>query len=221
MRQLVLALLAATGLATPALAQSGAPATDPTFTGPRIGLLGGYDSIRPGSDEDTDLDGDDQSVDGFLYGVEIGYDIALGGALVGIEAEINDSTGRVETDVTDPNFFGFGRVSKDRDIYVGARAGILATPATLVYVKGGYTNAKLDVVASDGAVETDANFKLDGWRLGAGVEQAVTNNVFAKLEYRYSNYGDAEFEFANGGTTDTFNIDTDRHQIVAGVGLRF
>lgn len=221
MRKLSLALLAATGLATPALAQTTDPVADATFTGPRVGLIAGYDTIRPGSENDSDLDGDDQSVDGFLYGVELGYDVAVGGAVLGIEAEINDSTGKVETDTSDANFFGFGRVSKDRDIYVGARAGILAGPSSLVYVKGGYTNAKLDVVTSDGTVTTDANFKLDGWRLGAGVEQAIGRNVFAKLEYRYSNYGDAEFEFANGGTTDTFDIDTDRHQVVAGVGFRF
>lgn len=221
MRKLALALLGATAFATPALAQSDVPPTDPTFTGPRVGLIAGYDTIRPGSENDSDLDGDDQSVDGFLYGVELGYDVSLGGALVGVEAEINDSTGKVETNTSDANFFGFGRVSKDRDIYVGARAGILATPSTLAYVKGGYTNAKLDVVASDGVNRTDANFKLDGWRLGAGVEQAIGRNVYAKVEYRYSNYGDAEFEFANGATTDTFDIDTDRHQVVAGVGIRF
>lgn len=221
MRQFVLALLAATGLATPALAQTDTPAANEAFTGPRVGVLAGYDSVRPGSKVDSDLDGDDQSVDGFLYGVDVGYDIALGGAVVGVEAEINDSTGRVETNSTDPNFFGFGRVSKDRDIYVGARAGILATPATLVYVKGGYTNARLNVLASNGEDEDRANFKLDGWRLGAGVEQAIGRNTYAKLEYRYSNYGDAKFEFADGATTSSFDIDTDRHQIVAGVGLRF
>ena len=221
MRKLALALLAATGLATPALAQSDAAAGDPTFTGPRIGVLAGYDSIRAGSGEDTDLDGDNQSVDGFLYGVDIGYDLAIGGAVVGVEAEINDSTGKVETNRNDPNFFGFGRVSKDRDIYVGARAGILASPETLVYVKGGYTNARLNVLAAYNNAETEANYKLDGWRLGAGVERAITGNTYAKLEYRYSNYGDAEFEYPNGATTSSFDIDTDRHQIVAGVGVRF
>lgn len=221
MRKLALALLGATAFATPALAQTTGPEAEATFTGPRVGLIAGYDTIRAGSENDSDLDGDDESVDGFLYGVEIGYDVAVGGAVLGVEAEINDSTGKVETSTSDPNFFGFGRVSKDRDIYVGARAGILATPSTLAYIKGGYTNARLDVEASDGVTRTDANFKLDGWRLGAGVEQAIGRNAFAKLEYRYSNYGSAEFEYPNGATTSSFDIDTDRHQVVAGVGFRF
>lgn len=224
MRKLILAALAAsTAFAAPAFAQD-APA-NPVFTGPRVAALGGYDAIRPGSSEDSDLDGDDQTVDGFLYGGEIGYDFAAGGALIGVEAEISDTTGKVEANVSDPDFFGFGRVETDRDLYVGLRAGILASPRALVYAKGGYTNARLDAVASDGVTTTDANYKLDGYRLGAGVEYAIGNsflqNGFVKLEYRYSNYGDAEFEFTNGDETDSFGIDTDRHQVVAGVGVRF
>lgn len=224
MRKLILAALAASSaFAAPAFAQD--TAANPVFTGPRVAALGGYDAIRPGSDVDSDLEGDDQTVDGFLYGGEIGYDFAAGGALIGVEAEISDSTGKVETNTADPDFFGFGRVETDRDLYLGLRAGVLASPRALVYVKGGYTNARLDVVASDGVTDTDANFKLDGYRLGAGVEYAVGNsflqNGFVKLEYRYSNYGDSEFELANGDELDSFAIDTDRHQIVAGVGIRF
>src|SRR3546814_11144187 len=74
---------------------------------------------------------DDQSVDGLLYGLGIGYDIAVGGAVLGVEAELTDSTAKSDRHsyVDD---FGFGRVDAGRDIYVGARAGILATPSMLV-----------------------------------------------------------------------------------------
>lgn len=224
MRKLLMAASAiATLAAAPAMAQD--TATNPVFTGPRVAVLGGYDAIRPGSSADSDIDGDDQTVDGFLYGGEIGYDISVGRALVGIEGEISDSTGKVSVDSSDPDFFGFGRVSTDRDLYVGARAGILASPRALLYVKGGYTNAKLNVVASDGTTNQRGNFKLDGYRVGAGVEYAMGRaflpNAFVKLEYRYSNYGDARFDYTGGGTTDSFDIDTDRHQVVAGFGVRF
>lgn len=218
MRKLVLAALAASVAATPALAQD---EVNPQFTGPRVGIVGGYDIVRPGSTEDTDIDGDNQNVDGFLYGVDVGYDFSIGGAVVGVEAELSDSTGKVKANTSDPNFFGFGEVATGRDIYVGARAGFLATPSTLIYAKGGYTNTKLNVLASDGTTELRQNYKLDGWRVGAGVEQAIGSNTYAKLEYRYSNYRNANFEFSNGGVTDDFDIDTDRHQIVAGVGIRF
>ncbi|KQN07603.1 MULTISPECIES: outer membrane protein [unclassified Sphingomonas] len=214
---IALGLAAGTALATPALAQD----VNPAFTGFRVGALAGYDGIRPGSTEDSDLDGDDETVNGLLYGVEAGYDFALSNFLVGVEGEYTGSTGKVETARTDPNFFGFGNVKTGRDLYVGARAGILAAPETLVYVKGGYTNARLNVLASDGTTDSRENFELNGYRLGAGVEQAIGTRAYAKLEYRYSNYSNADFQLGNGATSPRYDIDTDRHQVVAGVGIRF
>lgn len=217
MRKIMAATLLAGGaFASPALAQDTAPA----FTGPRVEAILGYDHVGAGSDVDNDNNRDDQSIDGLLYGVGAGYDVNLGSAVVGVEGEFTDSTAKSSrTDFTDQ--FGFGRVKQGRDLYIGARAGILANPATLIYVKGGYTNSKLNVLAGDTNQSTDTAFKLDGWRIGAGVERAINANTFAKVEYRYSKYEDAHIDFANGGTSDEFGIDTDRHQVVASVGWRF
>jgi outer membrane immunogenic protein len=59
--------------------------------------------------------------------------------------------------------------------------------------------------------------------VGAGVEQKLGTNAFAKVEYRYSNYseGEIDFETPDVADTDRFDIDTDRHQVVASVGWRF
>ncbi|WP_150291865.1 outer membrane protein [Sphingobium estronivorans] len=217
MRKIMIATLLAGGaVASPALAQEPAP----TFTGPRVEAILGYDHIGAGSSVDNDNDRDDQSIDGLLYGVGAGYDVNLGSAVVGVEGEFTDSTAKSSRrNLTDQ--FGFGRVKQGRDLYIGARAGILANPQTLVYVKGGYTNSKLGVLAGDTNQVTDTSFKLDGWRIGAGVERAISANTFAKVEYRYSKYNDAHIDFANGATSEEFGIDTDRHQVVASVGVRF
>lgn len=217
MRKLMVAtLLAGAPFATPALAQD----VNPTFTGPRVEAILGYDHVGAGSDFDNDNGRDDQSIDGLLYGVGVGYDVNLGSAVVGVEGEWTGSTAKSDRfDPTDQ--FGFGRVSQGRDLYVGARAGILANPSTLVYVKGGYTNSKLNVLAGNTNETTDTSFKLDGWRIGGGVERAINANTFAKVEYRYSNYTDGQLDFPNGATSERFNIDTDRHQVVASVGWRF
>lgn len=212
---LAAALIASSALAAPAFAQDAGP------SGFRAGVVGGLDIVRPGSTEDSDVDGDDQSMEGALYGVEVGYDIPLGGVVLGLEAELNDTTGKTRTNSTDPNFFGYGQVSTGRDIYAGARLGFMASPSTMLYAKAGYSNARLNVLVDNGATETENNFQLDGWRLGAGVEKSIGRNTYAKLEYRYSNYTDADFQLSNGTTTDRFEVDTDRHQIVAGVGIRF
>ncbi|ASY43030.1 MAG: outer membrane protein [Pseudomonadota bacterium] len=217
MRKFVVAtLLAGTAVATPALAQD----VGPTFTGPRVEAILGYDHVGAGSDVDNNNGRDDQSIDGLLYGVGAGYDINLGSAVVGVEGEYTDSTAKSDRyDLTDQ--FGFGRVSQGRDLYIGARAGILASPNTLVYVKGGYTNTKLNVLAGDTDETTDTAFKLDGWRIGGGVERAINQNTFAKLEYRYSKYDSAHIDYMDGATSSEFDIDTDRHQVVASVGWRF
>ena len=217
MRKLVVAtLLAGTAVASPALAQD----VGPTFTGPRVEAILGYDHVGAGSDVDNNNGRDDQSIDGLLYGVGVGYDMNLGSAVVGVEGEYTDSTAKSDRfDLTDQ--FGFGRVSQGRDLYVGARAGILANPNTLVYVKGGYTNTKLNVLAGDSDETTDTAFKLDGWRIGGGVERAINQNTFAKVEYRYSKYDSAHIDYMDGATSSEFDIDTDRHQVVASVGWRF
>ena len=205
-------------IATPAMAQD----ADGTFTGPRVGITAGYDAVQAGSSVDDDgNDNNDQSMDGIAYGVNLGYDYDLGGAVIGLEGEYSDSTAKTEFEDGDFEGFGFGRVDAGRDLYIGARVGAKVAPDALVYVKGGYTNAKLNVLSNDGTTETERDFKLDGWRAGAGVEYAINPRTYVNLEYRYSKYEDGEIVFPDGSTTPDFEVDLDRHQIMAGVGMRF
>ncbi|MFA5969622.1 MAG: outer membrane beta-barrel protein [Sphingomonas sp.] len=221
MRTLTLAALAAAAVATPAFAQdtpAGPPAEKPAFDGFRAGALLGYDALQPGSSTDSAIS-DRNGADGLLYGGDIGYDKTIGNAVIGAEAEIAGSTAKATNDPF--NGLGFGRVKAGRDIYVGARVGTLLNPTTLLYVKGGYTNSRLDLTASDGTTETGQHFNLDGYRVGAGVEKSLTPRTYAKIEYRYSNYGSARLEYPNGANTSNFGVDTDRHQVALGFGFRF
>ena len=218
MRKITAALLLATATAaTPALAQE----VNPTFTGPRVEGTIGYDHVGAGSSVNNNNGQDDQSIDGLLYGGGIGYDIATSsGIVLGAEAEITGSTAKSQRrDYTTD--FGFGRVKQGRDLYVGARAGVLVSPTTMVYAKGGYTNARLNVLAGDTQQTTDTDFNLDGWRAGAGVEHAVGEHSYIKAEYRYSNYGRGAVDYANGAQSSKFDIDTDKHQAVVSYGFRF
>lgn len=215
------ALLTAASLAaiaSPALAQD-----DNSFTGLWGGVIGGYDTSSAGSSVDDDSNvPNDQSIEGVGYGVQLGYDVDLGGVVVGAEAEYSDSSAEVEFENGDFEGFGFGNVETGRDLYVGARVGAKVGPDAMIYAKGGYTNAKYDVRSSDGTTELSQDLDLDGYRLGAGAEYALSDNAFVKLEYRYSNYSEAEVDFDGAlPDSDRFNIDTDRHQVMAGVGFRF
>ena len=215
-----LALLAAgsaIALAAPAVAQQNS-----TFTGPRVEALVGYDINKPGSSQDIDNADDlDQSMEGASYGVGIGYDFAAGGALIGIEGEYMGSSAETDYDTAAFETFGVGNVEAGDDLYVGLRAGILASPRALVYVKGGYSNASYNVLTSNGRENTDTDIDLDGWRVGGGVEYALSSNLFLKGEYRYTNYGEGEVEGPNGAESDRFDIDMERHQVMAGLGYRF
>lgn len=216
----ILAAGTAIAVAAPAMAQE-SPAQ--TFSGPRVGVVFGYDKSRSGSTVDQDNTQDrKQSLDGLLYGGEIGYDIPLGSNLVvGADAELTDSTAKW-TDTFEPNTFSLGRVSAGRDIYVGGRIGYAMSPRSMIYAKGGYTNARYNLQSSDGSIVQDQRLDTDGYRVGGGLEYAFSPKTFGRIEYRYSNYKKGEFDF-NAGTPDSarFNIDTDRHQVVASYGLRF
>ena len=221
MRKLVLAVSAAPLMfgaftAVPALAQE----TDPTFTGPRVEATLGYDHVGAGSSVSNNNGRDDQKIDGLLYGGGVGYDVALGGLVAGAEGEITGSTAR-NSQNSYTSTFGYGRVRQGRDLYVGGRLGVLASPTTMIYAKGGYTNSRLRVLAGSTTQATDTSFNLDGYRVGAGVEHALSPNTYAKVEYRYSNYGRASILYGSGTTSGKFDVDTDRHQIAASYGFRF
>lgn len=224
MRKVAFAALMAAGLATPALAQDAPPAAPNVapdkapFDGFRVGAIVGWDGLRPGSGAGSSIT-DGNGADGLLYGGDFGYDKTIGHIVIGAEGEVTGSTGKATNSPV--NGLGYGRVKSGRDLYAGARIGLLASPSTLVYVKGGYTNGRLDLTASDGTTETGDHFNLDGYRVGGGIEHAIGTHTYAKIEYRYSNYGNARFEYASGGNTNNFSVDTDRHQVVVGVGWRF
>jgi len=199
---LIGAAFLSTALTTPAFAQEAAP-----FTGPHIEALVGYDDVADG---DADI----------MYGVAAGYDFQMGGVIVGIEGEFADSdvNGAANDLVTTGDSF---RLNTDRDLYVGARLGFAVSPSTMIYAKGGYTNAKFEGRFDNGAGTIFNNgVTADGYRIGAGIEQKFNllgPSGFIKAEYRYSNYKNLDI----GQNDFDRTIDADRHQAVIGVGMRF
>jgi len=180
-------------VATPALAQDASSARAP-FTGPRIEGIVGWDRVQS-----------DGHKDDVMYGVQGGYDVQMGGAVVGIEGEFTDSDTRTcggASTVASPRVC----VKAARDLYVGGRIGKVVGDRALVYVKAGYTNARAKLTSDNGTTETSfGHSNYDGGRVGAGVEYAMGPNSYVKAEYRYSNY----------------EAGLERHQAVAGFGFRF
>jgi outer membrane immunogenic protein len=228
MRKVFLAALIAGTAATPALAQPAGEASP--FTGLRVEGLVGYDSLRSGDKSndgvDTNDDEGDESIDGVAFGAGVGYDFDLGGVVAGVEAEYTESTGEQDSDETiDGVAFNSG-IETGRDLYVGGRIGFRVRPTTLVYGKAGYTNTSVEANIEGGGDRFEFDTNVDGYRLGAGVEQLIGPRSFAKLEYRYSKYNN--LDFSDDFDLDDFDsedfdtdIDLDRHQVMVGFGLRF
>ena len=174
MRTILLAAASVVAIATaaPAFAQSAPSDPDKEFDGARAGVIVGYDRVQPGQVANSNID-DSNSASGLTYGGDVGYDVQSGRWVFGAEGEVTGSTAKVTNNPSAAGALGYGRVKAGRDLYAGARIGYAVAPRTLLYAKGGYTNQRLDLVASDGTTQTGAHYNLDGWRAGAGLEQKL------------------------------------------------
>lgn len=186
-------MASAVAVATPAFAQ------DSTFAGPRIEATIGYDSVH----SDDHVAATPNSINAARLGIAAGYDVAIGKVVtVGVEGGIGWALG-------DGRSYTAGgtttTIDTGRDIDLSLRVGARVAPHTLVYAKGGWANSEFHGTAKTGASVISASSNEDGWRAGVGVEQMLGEHVYAKAEYRYTDYGD----------------DVTRHQALVGVGYRF
>jgi outer membrane immunogenic protein len=195
----VSALALVASVSAPALAQDAGVA----FDGPYVAAMGGYDKVRI----DTPAGGG--SDDGVLFGGVVGFDKNINGAVFGIEGEYSDSN--VKETVRDLLVSGDRASFKTgRDLYAGIRIGGEVMHGVMLYAKGGYTNAKVTASYAIGNDVDRGSDKLEGYRLGAGVETTV-QGLIGRLEYRYSDYGNYE----------GIGLEPDRHQVAAMIGYRF
>jgi len=163
--------------------------------GLRAELHTGYDNISVGG----------ESSDGVAYGFAVGYDKNVSDkSFLGFEASFDDSTTRdcVKGLVVagDRTCIGAGR-----DLSVVVRAGYNLTDTSSIYLLTGYTNARIVASYRNGTTTTRSSDNGDGFRAGAGYQFGITDKIYGKAEYRYSNY-EAGFS---------------RHQGLVGVGISF
>ena len=190
MKKIVTLAAVAAGLsASPALAQSASPG------GFYIGALGGYEGI--------DVESADGSVsadaDSAVYGVNVGYDLSLGSAFVGIEGELSTSSGDTEF----PDSFTGARegLEANGQYYIGARAGVALTPGIAAYGKVGYTSLDTKAFTSSGSLD-ELEDNAGGLRFGGGVQVQLPGPLEARVEYRRSKYKDLIDGTFGDATTD-------------------
>lgn len=180
------------------------PAPISNWSGAYVGATANYDWGRfTGNGGDRDADG----FGGGLYG---GYNMQSGQIVYGAEADVNlgDEKGSAGTG-------GAGEALRGKQGVNGsirARVGYDMNPF-LLYGTGGLAisdNKVSNATSSDNATAL-------GYTVGAGVEAMVTNNITARVEYRYSDYQDKDFTLSTGTVSRGF----DDHSVKAGIGVKF
>lgn len=177
------------------VALSAAPAMAQSFQGPYVG-------VQAGLNHDIAIN---DKKDAFIGGVFAGYDHEVAPNIVlgvegGFSIAASDRLGPKGTDAAtiDPNY----------SFDLSARAGYVVGEKNLVYVRGGYANTRADVSRTLANVTTTGKQTFDGWFAGGGVERKITDNVSARLEYRFNDF-------------DANNSKYQRHQALVGVAYRF
>jgi outer membrane immunogenic protein len=130
----------------------------------------------------------------------------------------------------------------DDSLFVGGRLGIVLNDTTLLYGLGGYTWVDGKVKASNGfdrstffeavpidffgGSSIDKKESVDGWTIGGGIEQMLTDTFSIKLEYRHDFLDDIkwnETDFFDGisATQTSGKVDFSRDTVRAVISVHF
>lgn len=163
------------------------------------GYVGGFGAYVWGETDAGSID-----ADGFAGGLYGGYNWQTGSWVYGVEADVGLSAAEGT----------LGAVTVEQDVFgsLRARMGYDFNPFML-YATGGV--AATQATLTSGA-NSDSNTHI-GWTAGAGVEGFLTENVTARVEYRYSDYGDETYNL--GGTAISSGFDD--HSVRMGIGVKF
>jgi outer membrane immunogenic protein len=146
-----------------------------------------------------------RSAAGFGGGLYGGYNMQSGNIVYGAEADINYGDNDAKNSAR--------KMEQGVNGSVRGRVGYDLNPV-LVYGTAGV--AASSVKATGNAGGSDKNTLL-GWTAGAGAEALVTNNVTARVEYRYSDYGSKDFNLPGGKVSSGY----DEHSVRVGMGVKF
>jgi outer membrane immunogenic protein len=173
-----------------------------SWSGAYAGVTAGYGFAGRSNDDTT---GRKVDTDGFVGGAFAGYNFELGnGVVTGVEGDIGYSgvEGKKQGE----------RVKGGVDGSLRARLGYTVTPDVLAYVTAGGAAKRMTVEA---AGDSDSQTQL-GWTAGVGTDVKLTEKVFGRVEYRYTDYGSANFDVGGGR-----DVDAKDHRVQVGLGVHF
>lgn len=228
---LALAGAAAVAVGTTAARAADLPVAQPIAPVPLYDWSGFYVGAQAGyafgsADYDFALAGfgsfitEESDADGFIGGGHVGYQFQMNRVVVGLEGDIEGTT--IDGDVID--FTGVtaqGSVDVNVQGSLRLRAGY-AFDRFLPYLTGGLAVAGVDYTGGPaGGPVVENSETRTGWTVGAGMQYAFTDIISAGVEYRYTDYGEADFSLAPIFPAVTETVDLHNHAIRGRVSISF
>ena len=162
--------------------------------------------------------------EGFLGGAFVGYNQQVSEKLVlGVQGDIAGTN--LETKLNIPSIPLSLNASPDYMVSISGRAGWLVTPQTMLYGLAGWTHTDYSVkITGPGAVigavglpkTLKAHQTYDGFHVGAGIETKLTENLTARAEYRYVDFGSEDW-----GTGGLVKVAPSAHIGMVGLAWNF
>jgi len=181
-----------------------APMAEPpvnTWSGPYAGVALGYGF----SGTTTPVTGDIDDNKGFVGGVFGGYNFQNDLFVYGVEGDVGYGNIKGDNGVTETKSGFEGSLR--------ARMGVAVTDDILLYGTAGGAAQELKV--SD-PVGDDSKGVL-GWTAGGGVDVKLTEQVFGRVEYRYTDFGSSDFNTGSGPQS----ISSRENRVTFGIGMKF
>lgn len=156
----------------------------------------------------------DNNTNGAALGVQAGYNLDLGGIVLGTEADLQWSSISYSEAVGADTF----KAGVDFFGTVRGRAG-MSFGQVMPYVTGGFAAGRgtASVTAANGVTASQSATHM-GWTVGAGLEAQATENISLKAEYLYVDLGTQTYTGLSVGSQDV----TQRFSVVrAGLNYKF
>jgi len=154
----------------------------------------------------------EENSSGGALGVQAGYNLDMGGFVLGTEADLQWSALGYSEDLA-----GGGQFESKIDAFgtIRGRAG-MTFGQVMPYVTGGFAAGRGTTSETIGAVTTSESNTHLGWTVGAGLEAQATQNISFKAEYLYVDLGAQDYAGIGGiEATHRFSV------VRAGINYKF
>lgn len=157
---------------------------------------------------------------GYVAGLHGGYNRQFGRFVAGAEGDIEFSNYR------GGHAAGFAIGIRSKSNLQGslrARLGFLPMDRLMLYATGGVAFGSIRYTFFNGGLGLiEHNTKTrTGWTVGGGAEYAITNNILARVEYRYTDWGRNAYDSLVTFPGSTYRHHPRDHAVRGGVTYKF